>query len=45
MKDIVEGFRRKVRAVAGINVFFRPVQNLQLGGRQSKAQYQYICRV
>ena len=27
---------------AGINVFMRPVQNLQLGGRQSKAQYQYI---
>jgi len=25
-------------------VFMRPVQNLQLGGRQSKAQYQYILQ-
>nr|QCI34322.1 multidrug resistance protein MdtB [uncultured bacterium] len=44
MKDVVEGLRRKVRTVAGINVFMRPVQNLQLGGRQSKAQYQYILQ-
>jgi hydrophobic/amphiphilic exporter-1 (mainly G- bacteria), HAE1 family len=40
----VEGLRRKLREVAGINVFMRPVQNLQLGGRQSKAQYQYILQ-
>ena len=25
-------------------VFMRPIQNLQLGGRQSKAQYQYILQ-
>ncbi len=44
MKAVVEGLRRKLREVAGINVFMRPVQNLQLGGRQSKAQYQYILQ-
>ncbi|MCX7279460.1 MAG: efflux RND transporter permease subunit [Burkholderiales bacterium] len=44
MKKVVEGLRKKLRAVAGINVFMRPVQNLQLGGRQSKAQYQYILQ-
>ncbi|MDR7376871.1 HAE1 family hydrophobic/amphiphilic exporter-1 [Rhodoferax ferrireducens] len=44
MKDVMEGLRRKVRTVAGINLFMRPVQNLQLGGRQSKAQYQYILQ-
>ncbi|WP_367849969.1 efflux RND transporter permease subunit [Rhodoferax sp. WC2427] len=44
MKVVVEGLRKKLRAVAGINVFMRPVQNLQLGGRQSKAQYQYIMQ-
>ena len=38
MKQVVEGLRRKLRDVAGINVFMRPIQNLQLGGRQSKAQ-------
>jgi len=44
MKDVIEGLRRKLRDVAGINVFMRPIQNLQLGGRQSKAQYQYILQ-
>jgi hydrophobic/amphiphilic exporter-1 (mainly G- bacteria), HAE1 family len=44
MKQTIEGLRRAVRQVAGINVFMRPVQNLQLGGRQSKAQYQYILQ-
>ena len=44
MKQVVEGLRKKLRGVAGINVFMRPVQNLQLGGRQSKAQFQYILQ-
>ena len=43
-KKVIEGLRRKLRAVVGLNVFMRPVQNLQLGGRQSKAQYQYIMQ-
>ena len=44
MKQVVEGLRRELRQVAGVNVFMRPIQNLQLGGRSSKAQYQYILR-
>ena len=44
MKDVIEGLRKKLREVTGINVFMRPIQNLQLGGRQSKAQYQYILQ-
>ncbi len=44
MKDVQEGLRRKLREVPGIAVFMRPIQNLQLGGRQSKAQYQYILQ-
>jgi HAE1 family hydrophobic/amphiphilic exporter-1 len=44
MKQVMEGLRRKLREVAGINVFMRPIQNLQLGGRQSKAQFQYILQ-
>jgi HAE1 family hydrophobic/amphiphilic exporter-1 len=44
MKKVVEGMRKKLREVPGINVFMRPVQNLQLGGRPSKAQYQYILQ-
>src|SRR4029079_15890229 len=41
---VVEGLRRKLREVPGIAVFMRPIQNLQLGGRQSKAQYQFILQ-
>ena len=44
MKQVVEGLRRQLREVPGIAVYFRPIQNLQLGGRQSKAQYQYILQ-
>ena len=44
MKQVIEGLRGKARAVPGIQVFMRPIQNLQLGGRPSKAQYQYILQ-
>ncbi len=44
MKQVVEGLRSKLRDVSGINVFMRPIQNLQLGGRPSKAQFQYILQ-
>jgi hydrophobic/amphiphilic exporter-1 (mainly G- bacteria), HAE1 family len=44
MKQVVEGLRRKLREVPGIAVYLRPIQNLQLGARQSKAQYQYILQ-
>ena len=44
MKQVLESLRKKLRAVAGLNVFMRPVQNLQLGGRPSKAQFQYILQ-
>ncbi|WP_374673683.1 efflux RND transporter permease subunit [Ideonella sp.] len=44
MKQVIEGLRKELRAVAGLNVFMTPVQNLRLGGRQSKARYQYILQ-
>src|SRR5205814_8500517 len=44
MKQVIEGFRRKLREVPGIQVFMQPIQNLQLGGRPSKAQFQYILQ-
>ncbi|MDD2727772.1 efflux RND transporter permease subunit [Malikia sp.] len=43
-KQVIEGLRKQLRAVPGLRVFMRPVQNLQLGGRSSKAQYQYILQ-
>ncbi len=44
MKQVIEGLRKKLREVAGIAVFMRPIQNLQLGGRPAKAQFQYILQ-
>ena len=44
MKLVIENLRRKLREVPGISVYMRPIQNLQLGGRPSKAQYQYILQ-
>ena len=44
MKEVIDNLRRQVRSVAGVQVFMRPVQNLQLGGRQSKSRYQYTLQ-
>ncbi|KAM9994335.1 hypothetical protein ACTFIZ_007535 [Dictyostelium cf. discoideum] len=44
LAQVLEGLRRDVSAVAGINVYFSPVQNLRLGGKQSKSRYQYILQ-
>ncbi|SNT16080.1 hydrophobic/amphiphilic exporter-1, HAE1 family [Noviherbaspirillum humi] len=44
MPKVLESLRRRVRAVPGINVYFRPVQNLQLGGRASKSRYQFTLQ-
>jgi HAE1 family hydrophobic/amphiphilic exporter-1 len=39
--EVIQQLRRKVGGIAGINVFMQPVQNLRVGGRSSKSQYQY----
>ncbi len=44
MAQVMEDLRKKTRGVAGIQVFLRPVQNLQLGGRQSKSRYQFTLQ-
>ncbi|MCC2958725.1 efflux RND transporter permease subunit [Massilia sp. IC2-477] len=44
MPQVVDELRKATRAVAGVQVFLSPVQNLQLGGRQSKSRYQYTLQ-
>jgi HAE1 family hydrophobic/amphiphilic exporter-1 len=44
MTQVLEGLRRKLREVPGISVYMQPIQNLRLGGRPSKARYQYILQ-
>ncbi len=44
MPQVVDELRKATRQVAGVQVFLSPVQNLQLGGRQSKSRYQYTLQ-
>lgn len=44
MDKVIENLRREVRAIAGVNVYINPIQNLRLGGRSSKSRYQYVMR-
>lgn len=41
---IIARLREKLSAVQGLNVFMQPIQNIQIGGRQSKALYQYTLQ-
>ncbi|MGZ8316043.1 MAG: efflux RND transporter permease subunit [Telluria sp.] len=44
MPEVVNQLRKDTRAVPGVSVFLSPIQNLQLGGRQSKSRYQYTLQ-
>jgi HAE1 family hydrophobic/amphiphilic exporter-1 len=44
MPIVVDELRKATRQVAGVQVFMSPLQNLQLGGRQSKSRYQYTLQ-
>ncbi len=44
MEKVLEELRRDMRTIPGMNVFFTPLQNLRLGGRISKARYQYTLK-
>jgi HAE1 family hydrophobic/amphiphilic exporter-1 len=44
MDAVLEQLRRNVSGVAGVSVFLTPVQNLRLGGRQSKSRFQYVLQ-
>ena len=44
MPVVIERLRKSVRGIAGASVYLAPVQNLQLGGRQSKSRFQYTLQ-
>ncbi len=44
MSKVIEGLRNKFREIPDLQVYMRPVQNLQLGGRNSKSRYQFILQ-
>jgi hydrophobic/amphiphilic exporter-1 (mainly G- bacteria), HAE1 family len=44
MSKIMEGLRTKFKEIPGLQVYMRPVQNLQLGGKSSKSRYQFTLQ-
>ncbi|MET0278199.1 MAG: efflux RND transporter permease subunit [Pseudorhodoplanes sp.] len=43
MRDLLPIFRREM-TFPGINVVLSPVQNLRIGGRQSRSEYQFVMQ-
>ncbi|HTM74283.1 MAG TPA: efflux RND transporter permease subunit, partial [Pseudolabrys sp.] len=44
MQQINARLRQNVNVVPGIQIFFQPIQNINLGGRLNKSQYQYTLQ-
>ncbi len=44
MDRVLEQLRRKVGNIPGLSIYLTPVQNLRLGGRASKSQFQYVLQ-
>ena len=44
MSKVMESLRAKFKEIPGLQVYMRPVQNLQLGGRSSKSRYQFTLQ-
>ena len=44
LRTVIARLRRSAGAVPGMQIFFQPIQNINLGGRPSKSQYQYTLQ-
>ncbi len=42
--QVIARLRRTANVVPGIQIFFQPIQNINLGGRLNKSQYQYTLQ-
>ncbi len=42
--DIVASLRKDLGRIPGIKVYMQPIQNIQIGGRSAKSQYQYTLQ-
>lgn len=42
--DVINRLRRPLSQLVGINVFLQPAQDIRVGGRMSKAQFQYALQ-
>jgi HAE1 family hydrophobic/amphiphilic exporter-1 len=44
LPEIIARLRQTANVVVGIQIFFQPIQNINLGGRLNKSQYQYTMQ-
>jgi HAE1 family hydrophobic/amphiphilic exporter-1 len=44
LPEIIARLRRSANVVPGMQIFFQPIQNINLGGRLNKSQYQYTLQ-
>ncbi len=44
LQTVLTRLRHDVNIVAGIEIFFQPIQNINLGGKLQKSQYQYTLQ-
>jgi HAE1 family hydrophobic/amphiphilic exporter-1 len=44
LKTVMARLRREANVVTGMEVFFQPIQNINLGGKLAKSQYQYTLQ-
>jgi HAE1 family hydrophobic/amphiphilic exporter-1 len=44
IEQLIQRLRPQLERIPGVNVFLQPIQNIQIGGRRSKSQYQYTIQ-
>ncbi len=44
LQQVIQRLRREANVIPGIQIFFQPIQNINLGGRLNKSQYQYTLQ-
>jgi len=44
LQTVLARLRKNANVVAGIEIFFQPIQNINLGGKLQKSQYQYTLQ-
>lgn len=44
MDEVIQSLRKRLSQLEGMKVYMQPIQNIQIGGRSSKSQYQYTIQ-
>jgi HAE1 family hydrophobic/amphiphilic exporter-1 len=44
VSEIIQQLRKDTAHITGVKAYFQPVQNIQIGGRPAKSQYQYTLQ-